>query len=309
MATNFPTSLDSLTNPSSGDPLSSPSHSVQHANANDAIEALQAKVGIDSSAETTSHDYKIAQLETKYVSKTDFDTKGDIFVASGNDAYDNLPTGANNTVLVANSAATLGVNWSATLSGLTLTSPIISQISNTGTLTLPTSTDTIVGRATTDTLTNKTLTSPTINTPTITGADITGGVVDQIQEDWNIVTSPISSPIDFYVRTSSIYYYSSTTLSANFEVRVKADASTNLDDIMSTGDSMTIVLVVNNSTNTSSAYWPNVFKIDGTTVTPKWLGGTAPTAGSTSSWDMFQYTIVKTATATFIVFASQSPYK
>jgi hypothetical protein len=40
---------------------------------------------------------------------------------------------------------------------------------NTGTLTLPTSTDTLVGRATTDTLTNKTLTSPTITTPTITG--------------------------------------------------------------------------------------------------------------------------------------------
>lgn len=45
----------------------------------------------------------------------------------------------------------------------TLTTPVISSIVNTGTLTLPTSTDTLVGRATTDTLTNKTLTSPTVN--------------------------------------------------------------------------------------------------------------------------------------------------
>jgi len=45
----------------------------------------------------------------------------------------------------------------ATLANKTLTTPIISSISNTGTLTLPTSTDTLVGRATTDTLTNKTL--------------------------------------------------------------------------------------------------------------------------------------------------------
>ena len=63
MATNFPTSLDSLTNPATSDQLSNPSHAAQHANANDAIEQLQAKVGINGSTVTTSHDYKIAQLE------------------------------------------------------------------------------------------------------------------------------------------------------------------------------------------------------------------------------------------------------
>jgi hypothetical protein len=61
----------------------------------------------------------------------------------------------------------------------TLTAPVISTISNTGTLTLPTSTDTLVGRATTDTLTNKTLTSPVINTPTgIVKGDVGLGNVD-----------------------------------------------------------------------------------------------------------------------------------
>ena len=59
MATNFPTSLDALTNPTSGQALNFPSHSVQHANSNDAIEALQAKVGVNSSAVTTSLDYKM----------------------------------------------------------------------------------------------------------------------------------------------------------------------------------------------------------------------------------------------------------
>jgi hypothetical protein len=64
VATNFPTSLDSLTNPSSGDSLSSPSHSGQHADANDAIEALQAKVGVNGSAVTTSLDYKVSASKT-----------------------------------------------------------------------------------------------------------------------------------------------------------------------------------------------------------------------------------------------------
>jgi microcystin-dependent protein len=59
MATNFPTTLDALTNPSAGNTLNSPSHSAQHANSNDAIEALEAKVGVDSSAVTTSLDYKV----------------------------------------------------------------------------------------------------------------------------------------------------------------------------------------------------------------------------------------------------------
>ncbi len=41
MPTNFPTSVDSLVNPLSTDPQNAPSHSAQHANANDAIEAIQ----------------------------------------------------------------------------------------------------------------------------------------------------------------------------------------------------------------------------------------------------------------------------
>jgi hypothetical protein len=63
-------------------------------------------------------------------------------------------------------------NGTATLTNKTLTTPIISSISNTGTLTLPTSTDTLVGRATTDTLTNKTLTSPVISGGTINNASV-----------------------------------------------------------------------------------------------------------------------------------------
>jgi hypothetical protein len=61
MATGFPTSIDTLTNPTSTDALTSPSHADQHADANDAIEALQAKVGVNSSAVTTSLDYKVSK--------------------------------------------------------------------------------------------------------------------------------------------------------------------------------------------------------------------------------------------------------
>lgn len=59
MATNFPTSLDTYTNPISSNPLNSPDHAGQHTNENDAVLALEAKVGVDSSAVTTSLDYKV----------------------------------------------------------------------------------------------------------------------------------------------------------------------------------------------------------------------------------------------------------
>lgn len=72
MSTNFPTSLDSLINPTTTDSMSTVSHSSQHANVNDAIEALEAKVGANSSAVTTSHDYKLSEVTStdKAVGKT-----------------------------------------------------------------------------------------------------------------------------------------------------------------------------------------------------------------------------------------------
>ena len=67
MATNFPTSLDSLTNPQGTDSVQAVSHAAQHANANDAIEALEAKVGANNSAVTTSLDYRVRTLENASV--------------------------------------------------------------------------------------------------------------------------------------------------------------------------------------------------------------------------------------------------
>jgi hypothetical protein len=63
MATNFPSSLDILTNPNSTDSLSNPSHAQQHANLNDAVESIQEKIGIDGSEDTNSIQYKISEIE------------------------------------------------------------------------------------------------------------------------------------------------------------------------------------------------------------------------------------------------------
>jgi hypothetical protein len=83
-----------------------------------------------------------------------------VVIANGKKAI--VYTNTTDVIEVANAPATEA--GTQTLTNKTLTAPVISTIVNTGTLTLPTSTDTLVGRATTDTLTNKTLTTPVIGT-------------------------------------------------------------------------------------------------------------------------------------------------
>jgi hypothetical protein len=71
--------------------------------------------------------------------------------------------------------------------------------------------------------------------------------------------------------------------------------------MMAIGGSITVSLLV---TNGSTAYYASAYQIDGNAVTPKWSGGTAPTAGNASSVDLYSFNIVKTADATFTVFSS-----
>ena len=64
MAINFPASLDQLVNPAPNQSVQNPSHAQQHSDANDAIEALQEKVGVDNSTDPGSLDYRVSTLET-----------------------------------------------------------------------------------------------------------------------------------------------------------------------------------------------------------------------------------------------------
>ena len=111
--------------------------------------------------------------------------------------------------------------------------------------------------------------------------------------------------INFDVTTQSILYYTSNA-SANWTVNFRASSGTSLNTAMSTGESVTVVFLV---TQGSTAYYNNAVTIDGSSVTPKWQGGSAPTTGNASSVDAYSYTIIKTGSATFSVFASQVQFK
>ena len=62
------------------------------------------------------------------------------------------------------------------------------------------------------------------------------------------------------------------------------------------------------TTQGSTAYYQTGFQIDGVSVTPKWLNGSAPSSGNANSLDVYAYTILKTATNTWTVMASRTRY-
>jgi hypothetical protein len=163
-------------------------------------------------------------------------------------------------------------------------SPVFSAITNTGTVTLPTSTDTLVGRATTDTLTNKSLATT--------------------KETMTIAASAATGTINFDASTQGILYYTSNA-TANWTLNVRGNSSTTLNTLMSANDSLTVVFM---ATQGSTAYYQTSFTIDGTSVTPKWQGATSPSAGNASSIDMYTFTIVKTGSAAYTVFGSQTRF-
>jgi hypothetical protein len=110
--------------------------------------------------------------------------------------------------------------------------------------------------------------------------------------------------IAYDVTTQSVIYYTSNA-SANWTVNFRASAGTSLNTIMSTGQSVTVAFLV---TQGATAYYNSAVQVDGSAVTPKWQGGTAPTAGNINSVDVYSYVIVKTGNAAFTVFASQTKF-
>jgi hypothetical protein len=129
--------------------------------------------------------------------------------------------------------------------------------------------------------------------------------VQQTLEKMTISATAATGTIAYDALTQSALYYT-TNASGNFTVNFRGDGSTTLDSIMATGEALTLVFLV---TNGATAYYNTAVQVDGTSVTPKWQGGTAPSSGNVSAVDAYVYTVIKTASATFTVLASQTQFK
>ena len=123
-------------------------------------------------------------------------------------------------------------------------------------------------------------------------------------EQMTISATAATGTINFDAITQSVLYYT-TNASGNFTMNVRGSSGVTLNNSMVTGQSLTIAFLC---TNGSTAYYQTAMTIDGSSVTPKWQGGTAPSSGNASSIDSYVYTIIKTGAATFTVLASQTKF-
>ena len=122
-------------------------------------------------------------------------------------------------------------------------------------------------------------------------------------ETATVVGSGLSGTLTIDAITQSVLYYTSNA-SANWTVNVRGNSGTTLNSLLSTGQAITVAVFAAIGT---TGFFNNNFQVDGVTVTPKWQNS-APVVGNTSSIDAYTYTIVKTGSATYTVFASLTKF-
>jgi len=255
-------------------------------------------------------------VQFKYVSGS-----GDSFTFSATDKGDQLvfatANDGTNPDIYALSFGDVTLDGTQTLTNKTLTSPKIgTSILDTGgnELMLLTATGSAVNEIT---LAN----AATGNAPSITASGETNvdlnlspkglgrvtlgaSKIEQLAEKATIAATAATGTITFDVITQAVLYFT-TNAAANYTLNIRGDGSNSLNNIMDTGESLTIAHLV---TQGSTPYYNNVVQIDGSTVTPEWQGGSAPSAGNASSVDVYSYTIIKTGDAAFTVFAAQTQF-
>ncbi|QBQ72579.1 putative structural protein [Roseobacter phage CRP-3] len=142
------------------------------------------------------------------------------------------------------------------------------------------------------------------------GINVTGTVTtDGVFVDGTLDIEEVFEKVSTNTTTSGTYseavtgggvYYLTNNQTANRTINF-----TGVNSALATGQSVTVSVL---ATQGSTAYYFNAYQVDGSAVTPKWSGGSAPTAGNASGIDVYTFTIIKTANATFTVLASQTQY-
>jgi hypothetical protein len=143
-------------------------------------------------------------------------------------------------------------------------------------------------------------------TQTFNGTTATAALkTTNITELANIVAGAPAATQTFYINSGAVQYYTSNAAN-NWAINVAFSSGTTMNSAMAVGDSISLTMM---TTQGATAYYNSSVQIDGTTsgVTTKWQGS-APTSGNASAIDVYTYVVIKTASATYTVLASQTKF-
>lgn len=127
--------------------------------------------------------------------------------------------------------------------------------------------------------------------------------IQQTKERVNVAAVALSANLTVNLLDGAVTFLTANS-TANSTVNFRGNSTTTLNSLLSTGQSMTSLVLV---TNGSTGYVIANVQIDGTGVTPKWSGNTVPTA-NTNAIDAFGFTIIKTAANTYTVLGSKTEF-
>ena len=165
--------------------------------------------------------------------------------------------------------------------------------------------------ATAGKVSNSATTADSANTPSaIVARDSAGKValtaidVNIVIETASIVASPATGTINIDFSTNPTVYYT-TNATNDWTLNIRGTSGVTLNDTLTTGQIATVTFL---ATIGATQKRPTVFQVDGSVVTPKWMGGTAPATGNASSIDAYTLAIIKTGSAAFTMLASQTRF-
>jgi len=140
---------------------------------------------------------------------------------------------------------------------------------------------------------------------------ITNSVFVSPEERFNIVSGSAAGTVNIDTLTSTAWVYTDSG-NQNFTVNIRGNSSNSLNSLLDTGDAITVGLI-NTTGTTASAFFATAYQVDGEAVTPKWLNDSNPPASlpaqSTSGYDSYTFTLIKTASAVYTVLGSWAQYR
>ena len=206
----------------------------------------------------------------------------------------NLDADFNTTATLGNAAIGLG-NTTTTVGNLTLGNVLITSVATT----FPNS---FLANSTA-TLGNATLTLGS-STTAVGNLALNNATIENIQEPANITATAANATINIDI-LSNVVVYCTANATGNFTVNFRGNSGTTFNNAVPANVSVSASLV---TTQGATAYYNSLVQVDGSTVVPKWQGGTAPTSGNANSTDTYVYVVMKSAANTYTILASQTKF-